>query len=211
LYSVLNLVLSSTSIPQTGSIIKHDIMQQYLRFISINMYRNYVSTNKVVQKLTEIEYRVLDILKNNSRLPVSEIAKELGVSRATVSRAIRSLEAKGVRFTVDFPEYMARAFVITRKPQGEEYYRLIDGRFMVVLKGRSMDELVKSISELEDREEVFITIPSGSVRPPADLTCDYCGGPVNKPLIYRRWRKTYYVCCRTCLRELKKRLNGGEE
>ncbi|MCG2884939.1 MAG: winged helix-turn-helix transcriptional regulator, partial [Vulcanisaeta sp.] len=41
--------------------------------------------------LTDIERKVLNILRENSRASVSEIAEELGVSRATVSRAIRSL------------------------------------------------------------------------------------------------------------------------
>jgi DNA-binding MarR family transcriptional regulator len=204
----LNLVSSPTSMPQTGSITLRALVLRYLRFISNKLFKLTMNIGNTMQGLTEVEFRVLEILRMNSRLSVSEIAEELGVSRATVSRAIRSLERKGVRFTVDFLEDAPRAFVLTRKPQGGECYRLIDGRYMLILKGNSMDELVKAIDEVEDKEAVFIALPPGGIRLTVKLTCDYCGGPTSKPLIYRRWRRTYYLCCRTCLRELRRKLSN---
>ncbi|GAB6946625.1 hypothetical protein JCM16161A_07550 [Vulcanisaeta sp. JCM 16161] len=37
------------------------------------------------------------------------------------------------------------------------------------------------------------------------FVCDYCGGPITVLIVYRRGRRTYYICCETCLRELKKK------
>ncbi|WP_069806777.1 TRASH domain-containing protein [Vulcanisaeta thermophila] len=164
---------------------------------------------KVVSRLTDIEYRVLDILRVNSRASVTEIAERLGVSRATVSRAIDSLVRKGVRFTVEVPEDSPRAFVIVRTPHADigESYKLIDGRYMLILRGRSLDELAELIDRIEDREAVFLAVKPMSPRVlTTKLVCDYCGGPILNPIIYRRGRRTYYLCCEACLNGLKERL-----
>ena len=161
------------------------------------------------QKFTDLERRALTLLSEDSRISVSELASELGVSKATASRLVKSLRAKGVRFTVEVPGGYPIAFVVTRRPHQGECHRLVDGRFMVVVKAWDFNELVEAISGIRDREAVYITLGPGCsnelVIP--RLICDYCSGPINgQPIIYRRGRRTYYLCCRTCLRELKKRI-----
>jgi len=164
--------------------------------------------------LTDIERKVLNILRENARASVSEIAEELGVSRATVSRAIRSLVNKGVRFTVDIPDNSPRAFIITRRPYERlgECYKLIDGRYLVIIKARDYNELVRVVEGIDDKMELFIAIGVvGRNVVPMGLVCDYCGGPISMPIIYRRGKRTYYLCCETCLRELKKKLSKSKD
>ncbi len=46
----------------------------------------------------------------------------------------------------------------------------------------------------------------------AGLVCDYCGGPITVPTIYRRGgRRTYYLCCEACMRKLKKKLSRSNK
>ncbi|EHP70327.1 transcriptional regulator [Metallosphaera yellowstonensis MK1] len=44
-----------------------------------------------VNELTALEYKVLRMLREDSRRSASELAEGLGVSRATVAKVIRSL------------------------------------------------------------------------------------------------------------------------
>ena len=165
-----------------------------------------------VSAFNELERRALEILTVDSRISVSQLAERLGVSKATASRVIKSLRAKGVRFTVDVDQGFPRAFIVSKRPHGDEAYRLIDGRYLTVIKARDFNELVQAIESIKDREEVYIAV--GTIRRSMQipkLTCDYCGGPISgTPIIYRRGRRTYYLCCRTCLRELKKKLKVRE-
>ena len=89
-----------------------------------------------------------------------KIAEKLGVSRATVSRAIRSLMNKGVRFTVDIPDNSPRAFIITRRPYERlgECYKLIDGRYLIIIKARDYNELVRVVEGVDDKMGLFIAI-----------------------------------------------------
>lgn len=46
--------------------------------------------------MDEIDRQILDLLRHNARLPVSEIARRVGLSAAPVARRIERLEASGV-------------------------------------------------------------------------------------------------------------------
>lgn len=50
--------------------------------------------------------RLLDLLRQNARMPVSAIAKHLGIGRATVKQRMDRLETEGVvkKYTVDVDE-----------------------------------------------------------------------------------------------------------
>ncbi len=47
-------------------------------------------------ELSELDRRLIAILRSNARMPVVELAGELGVSRATVQNRLRRLETSGV-------------------------------------------------------------------------------------------------------------------
>ena len=167
-----------------------------------------------VSRFTDIEIKVLSILRENSRASVSEIAERLGVSRVTVYRALKSLVNKGARFTVDIPEDSPRAFVVSREPHMDlgECFKLVDGRYMVIVRARDFNELVGIIDRLRDKDEVYIALrPVSRQLVSVGLVCDYCGGPITVPITYKRGRRTYYLCCETCLRELKKKLRKSNK
>ena len=48
------------------------------------------------QSLDEIDHRLIDLLRDNSRLPTATLARKLGVSRGTVQNRIDRLVAGGV-------------------------------------------------------------------------------------------------------------------
>ena len=164
-------------------------------------------------KFNELELRAITLLSEDSRLSVSDLASKLGVSKATASRLIKSLRSKGVKFTVNIPQSYPRAYIISRRMQGKECYRLIDGRYMIIVGAGDFNELVKLINGIKGKDAVYIVLEqcSKAMRTLAaipKLVCDYCGGPINgSPIQYKRGRRVYYLCCKTCLRELKKKLN----
>ena len=161
-------------------------------------------------RFTEIELKAISLLSEDSRLSVSELANRIGVSKATTSRLVKSLRAKGVKFTIDASHGYPRAFIVTRKRHEGECYRLIDGRYMVIVKASDFNNLIKLINDIKDKESVYVALePASTVTALPRLICDYCGGPINGlPITYKRGRRVYYVCCRTCLRELKRKLHA---
>ncbi len=168
----------------------------------------------IVSRFTDIEIKVLNILRENARVSVSEIAERLGLSRITVYRVMKSLISKGVKFTVEVPEDSPRAFIITRGPHVDlgECYKLVDGRYMLIIRARDFNELINIIDRLRDKDEVHIALrPVSKQLVSVGLICDYCGGPITVPIIYRRGKRSYYLCCETCLRELKKKLSKGNK
>ncbi len=70
--------------------------------------------------LTRAETALLDILRRNARQSVAEIARELGLARATVQERIRRLEAGGViegytvRLSPDFARSRVTAHTLVR-------------------------------------------------------------------------------------------------
>ncbi len=172
--------------------------------------------------LSEVEYRVLNELIHDSSEPAARLAKKLGLSRNTVSRAIRNLVKRGVirRFTVDVSEEYSGgsvvALVMSGKPANlerfTEVYELIDGKFLGIAKVADMSELESLIKENGAVQvQFFISNKriwrSGSISvSPSELHCDYCGGLIKgEPLTARYHNRTYYFCCNNCLGDFKKK------
>ena len=59
----------------------------------INSYNE--SINDLINTLTEDENRILEIIKSGRKLTKEEMAQEIGKSKATVQRCIKSLLEKG--------------------------------------------------------------------------------------------------------------------
>ena len=165
------------------------------------------------KKLSQLEYRVLKMLEEDGRRSASSIAKELGVSRAAVAKAIKSLKEKGVRFTVEYEEEgTVTVFVLAKDCVTENCYKLVDGRSISIFKG-SLSEVEEVLSRAEGVEAYFIAtrkVNAGKVAR-AELYCDYCGGEIRgEPITVKVGKKVYYACCRTCERELRKRLSKAQ-
>ena len=65
--------------------------------------------NVSVERLTELDRRLISALRSDGRAPVAKLAEDLGISRATVSKRIESLKARGiiVGFTVRLRDEVA--------------------------------------------------------------------------------------------------------
>jgi len=185
-----------------------------------------VETN--VQKLTNLEYRALRALAQDARMPAADVAKAIGVSRVTASRAIWSLKKKGVRFVPEYYDGSVKAFVVvpigtplpalepsTGEAQEEvklEAYDLLDGDRMLVVEAADLDALEKFMKKLSDKKAFYVaTKKLNGKLVKAELICDYCGGKIKgEPLVFRRGRRIYYACCNGCLNSLKKRVGQPE-
>ncbi|PSN86295.1 hypothetical protein B9Q02_03055 [Candidatus Marsarchaeota G1 archaeon BE_D] len=168
---------------------------------------------QIAHNLTKTENRVLSLLVNDARMPVSKISREIGVSRASVNRAIYSLLKKGYikRFTVELGESAqdTKVFVkTTKKPEGVEHYELLDGSYLAVLRVTSLQQLKNELDAIQAVCEVMIAKTHfPSVKQTVFVVlCDKCGKPIQgDALIVKRGRKTLYACCETCKEELQKK------
>ena len=61
--------------------------------------------------MNEMDRRLLDLLRGNARMPISELARKLGLSRTTVQQRIHRLEDTGVinGYTLRFGENHQRS------------------------------------------------------------------------------------------------------
>ena len=94
------------------------------------------------RNFTDLEQRLIVLLKKNSRITITEISRELSVSRITAKKALDSLTKNGriKHFTVTL-EDEDREMVLVRTDNASiipseyviERFRLIDGSFIGVL------------------------------------------------------------------------------
>lgn len=160
---------------------------------------SFLNLIKIMEKLSDLEFRALEVLRNDSRISVTELAKRLNISRSTATNIIKNLRKKGVKFTIQYQNEPFIAFVISGYCNGE-CYKLLDGRFMNIVRANTLEELENKLSKIEAKDLSFIGKGNFVVK------CDYCGKEIHEsPLVYRIGRKTYYACCNSCLSELKKK------
>ncbi len=70
--------------------------------------------------LDELDRRIIEILMKDARTPYTDIAKQLGVSEATIRKRVSKLIKGGVikRFTVEIGESGMKAIVLVKVKQG---------------------------------------------------------------------------------------------
>jgi len=167
----------------------------------------------VRRNITDIEQRLIVLLKRNSRITITEISKELGVSRITAKKALDTLTRSGriKRFTVTL-EDENREMVLVRTDDASripseyviERFKLIDGSFINVLFYEDLlsikDAHINGVDIAVSREQ------NENVFRMEGIHCDYCGNEIKgKPIMVEIGGKTYYACCPNCERDLKKR------
>ncbi len=173
--------------------------------------------------LDEYDIKIINLLKENSRLTFSEMSKLLNLSRQTVKARIEKLERNGVirKYTVKLsPELESKGSVMilaSAKDPGRireieevtEINRIAGKKFLIRLR---IDDLKKltAVSELDFLEvhEIIPILETEYVEKPLSFDvpfrCDYCGKDIrDSPLIYKHRNKVYVLCCETCLREFK--------
>ncbi len=190
-------------------------------------------------KLDTMDVKILRMLQENSRTPVSEIAARLRVSRPTIKNRIERLVKEGVisRFTVeisrdtlDNPVYVYLRLrterdgieKISAMPEVVEMYS-VTGRLNVLAKAiiRDMEELSELVEELRRHaEEIEVELVLDILKesePPlqmirAELECEYCGSRITrKPHIYKFRNVERYFCCPVCLKSYRRRVALAEQ
>ena len=116
----------------------------------------------------DVDLRIIDLLKRNSRMSFIEIGKRIGLSEGAVRRRVRLLVERGVikRFTIELSkDYVINAVTfltldrgdlaeevierISRIPEVESVYELT-GRFdaMVMISARGVSSLNECIDKI---------------------------------------------------------------
>ena len=165
------------------------------------------------RNLSELEQRLILLLKRNSRMSIVEIAIELGTSRLTAKKALDSIISSGriKKFTISLAdEEKDMVLVYTDNLENIpgniilERFSLIDGSYMVILY---YEDLIKIKKASIKRVEIATSRESyENMNRAENLHCDYCRKEIkDNPISVEIRGKTYYVCCPNCERDLKKR------
>ena len=184
-------------------------------------------------RLDATDLKILRLLQEDARMPVAEIAKLLRLSRPTVKARIDKLRETGVirRFTVEISREALEkpVIVLLRLKAGKEAVEKLKSMSEAVevysLTGEKnifCKALVKDIEDIgrlvsalrdvaESLEAEVVTEVLKESEPPvemirAELTCEYCGSPISKPLVYKFRNVERYFCCPVCLKSYKRQV-----
>ena len=165
------------------------------------------------RNLSELEQRLILLLKRNSRMSIVDIASELGTSRLTAKKAMDSIISSGriKKFTIsiaDAEKDMVLVYTdnLDNIPRNIilERFSLIDGSYMVILYYEDLIKIKKANIkrvEIATSRELYENMNRAE-----NLHCDYCRKEIkDNPISVEIRGKTYYVCCPNCERDLKKR------
>ena len=170
------------------------------------------------RNFTELEQRLVVILKEDSRKTMSELAQEMNISRTTAKKVMDSLMDSGrIRaFTIQLDEdendlvivHVEDASAVPKRYVLEDF-ELIDGTHMVVIHYENLVKL---------RDVNIIDVKIAKKRVPGEnpgrtmhVHCDLCGNEIiNDPLTLKMKGKTYYSCCPSCEKSLRIRLSEIE-
>ena len=178
-----------------------------------------------MNRLDDLDLKLIYLLMDNARLSISELADRLGVSRPTVRTRLEKLEKDGIieGYTIKLNPELQRAHnvialvVRTENPEKmDEFEEIIEinrftsTKYLIKVAVNTMEDLKRVIEGtgvevleimpiLESREKRLkpkIKVP---------FKCDYCGKEiVGEPIVYRYRNRAYFFCCPTCLTEFKK-------
>lgn len=165
------------------------------------------------RNISEIEQRLLVMLKKDSRKSILDASKELGVSRITAKKALDALiEEKKIRnFTITINEdlkdlVLVQVQDITNIPMDlvVEYFTMIDGTYVVIMYYENLVK-IKDVKILDVKFASARTLSEGIGRLER-IHCDYCNQEIKEsPIVFEIGGKTNYACCPNCERDLKKR------
>ncbi len=165
------------------------------------------------RNLSELEQKIILLLKRNSRMSIVDMASELGTSRITAKKALDSIISSGriKKFTISLADEEKDMVLLytdsLEKIPGNlilERFSLIDGSYMVILY---YEDLIKIKKTNIKRVEIATSRESyENMKRVENIRCDYCGKEIkNNPISVEIRGKTYYLCCPNCERDIKKR------
>ncbi|MDN5320723.1 MAG: hypothetical protein PWP49_1143 [Thermococcaceae archaeon] len=179
----------------------------------------------MMNRLDDLDLKLIYLLLDDARLSISELAERLGVSRPTVRARLEKLEKEGIieGYTIRLNPELQRAhnvialIVKTENPEKMDEFdeifeinRFTSTKYLIKVAVNTMEDLKRVIEGtgvevleimpiLESREK--------RLRPKVKVPfrCDYCGKEiVGEPIVYRYRNRAYFFCCPTCLTEFKK-------
>lgn len=178
-----------------------------------------------MNRLDDLDLKLIYLLMDNARLSISELTERLGVSRPTVRARLEKLEKEGIieGYTIRLNPELQRAhnvialIVKTENPEKMDEFdeifeinRFTSTKYLIKVAVNTMEDLKRVIEGtgvevleimpiLESREKRLkpkIKVP---------FKCDYCKKEiVGEPIVYKYRNRVYFFCCPTCLREFKK-------
>ena len=165
------------------------------------------------RNISELEQRLILLLKRNSRMSVVDMARELNTSRLTAKKALDYIVSSGriKKFTISLAneeKNMVLVYIdnLENIPKNIilERFCLIDGSYMIILY---YEDLIKIKKANIKRVEIATSREVNENMTRAEsIHCDYCRKEIkDNPISVEVRGKTYYVCCPNCERDLKKR------
>ena len=91
------------------------------------------------------DYKIIQILKKNARLPISSISQEVGVSRVTVQKKIQKLEENGI-----ITGY-------TAKLNSDSFSHKVKGWILINAEANKEEKAIKSMMKLPEITGLYTT------------------------------------------------------
>ncbi|OWP56137.1 MAG: hypothetical protein B2I17_07330 [Thermoplasmatales archaeon B_DKE] len=173
----------------------------------------------MINDRAELDQRLISILRGNSRMPLSDIARELNISRITVKHRIDDLVSSGVisGFTLKLSIEDENLAIVHFSKNSElpadlllEDYELIDGSHMAVMHYEDIPKIgdleIRNLEIVKRRKFFDANIRLSHVH------CDYCGKLIrDSPLRVTLNNHVYYACCSNCERSIRQKVSKLEK
>ena len=166
--------------------------------------------------LGEKEYKMIKLLKQNSRTPITEMASILGISRITANRMLSALVERGIikSFTIETGNENDHLLMVeVDSTEGIDPdiiiddFQLLEGSHIITIPFSDSFSLeginVKGIRICSGRKRNIDAINLNGIK------CDFCGREITSdPVKLRDGNSLYYLCCTSCQENMEKRLRS---
>jgi Lrp/AsnC family transcriptional regulator for asnA, asnC and gidA len=113
-----------------------------------------------VSLLDDVDVKIIEILKKDSRTPFTEVASMLGVSDATVHQRLKKLKDEGIllRYTVEINEDL-----LAKKIHGFALINVNLGHLEEVISKLTLNNSVNKIYETHGMNDLIVLLDAGNL------------------------------------------------
>ena len=110
--------------------------------------------------LDDVDAKIIEILKKNSRTPFTEVASMLGVSDATIHQRLKKLKAEGIllRYTVEINEDL-----LAKKIHGFALINVNLGHLEKVISKLTLNTNINKIYETHGMNDLIVLLNAGDL------------------------------------------------
>ena len=110
--------------------------------------------------LDDVDAKIIEILKKNSRTPFTEVASMLGVSDATIHQRLKKLKDEGVllRYTVEINEDL-----LAKKIHGFALINVNLGHLEEVISKLTLNNSINKIYETHGMNDLIVLLDAGNL------------------------------------------------